>query len=349
MKVNNIHPNLKNKPVATWLYCGAISIFVQIVLGGITRLTGSGLSITEWQPLLGVLPPLSEESWQHSFKLYKQIAQFKLVNQEFSLLDYKSIFFWEWLHRNWARMLGLIFIIPFCIFLLQKKISLKMLLQLSVLFLLGLLQAIIGWIMVKSGLNDTAIAVSDIRLAIHFITALILLCYTLWLAFKLSLPKINVPYFPLLRRITGYILILILIQMFIGALMAGSKAALAAPTWPDMNGYLIPPELYKLAASNNYLLIVQFIHRLLAYMILILIFILYKRSSRWKTHYLLSALRKISIILVTLQVILGITTLLNSFDTTYQVYAILHQSAGILLLINILLIFYISKRKAVLI
>ena len=177
----------KNSQIAVWLYCGALAIVFQIILGGITRLTGSGLSITEWQPLTGSLPPLSTAEWQSSFDKYKEIAQYKVINAHFSLDDYKSIFFWEWLHRNWARFIGLLFAVPFIVFLVQRKLSSKLLLQLAILIVLGLLQAVIGWIMVKSGLNNEMTAVSEIKLAIHFITAIILLCYTFWVAFTLSI------------------------------------------------------------------------------------------------------------------------------------------------------------------
>ncbi|TCC81686.1 COX15/CtaA family protein, partial [Pedobacter hiemivivus] len=167
-----------NKQIATWLYFGAGTIIIQILLGGITRLTGSGLSITEWQPLLGTIPPLNQSAWQTSFDKYKEIAQFHIVNSHFTLEDYKSIFFWEWLHRNWARFIGIAFLFPLIYFLIRKKIEKKLLFSLLFLFILGLLQAIIGWIMVKSGLNDINIKVNHIRLSIHFVAALILLCYT---------------------------------------------------------------------------------------------------------------------------------------------------------------------------
>lgn len=335
----------KNIRVATWLYCGAIGIIIQILLGGITRLTGSGLSITEWQPLLGILPPLNEKSWQHSFDAYKEIAQFKVVNPHFNLSDYKSIFFWEWLHRNWARTLGIIFIIPFFVFIYQKRIDKTTFTRLAILFFLGLLQGVIGWIMVKSGLNDTVTSVNDIRLMIHFITALILLCYTLWMAFQLSIPKLIITSLPLLAQPARIILILIFLQMSFGALMAGSKAALAAPTWPDMNGYLIPAAIYQYDPAITYLLVVQFIHRLLAFLIAALIIILYKKSAKSKTSLLHTYARNCSVILVSIQIFVGIATLLNSFNPAYKVFALLHQSTGILLLINLLLLFYIFQLK----
>lgn len=338
-----------NQQLAIWLYTGAFSIFIQIILGGITRLTGSGLSITEWQPLLGFLPPMNKAAWQHSFEQYQQIAQFKLVNSQFKLADYKSIFLWEWLHRNWARMIGLIFIIPFAGFVITKKIKPKMFVQLVILFSLGLLQAIIGWVMVKSGLSDTAVTVSDLRLAIHFITAAILLCYTLWMAFSLSMPVKPITNSFRLKNIAGITFVLLLLQLFFGALMAGSHAALAAPTWPDMNGYLIPPELLTLkpGAENTYLLAVQFIHRLFAYTISFLVLILFFKTAHWTSSPTLSAFRILPIILVIIQLLLGIITVLNSFNSCYRFYALFHQGTGLLLLSSVLLVFYISNTTKV--
>ena len=336
----------KNKPAALWLYWGAIGILIQIVLGGITRLTGSGLSITEWKPLLGILPPLNTADWEKSFDAYKQIAQFKVVNAHFTIADYKSIFFWEWLHRNWARFLSILFIIPCIVLCIKGYIHKAMHFPLGILFLLGVLQGAIGWIMVKSGLNDTAIAVNDIKLAIHFITAIVLLCYTLWMAFKLSAPYVYIP-FPLkIRNTSAILLLLILLQLFYGALMAGSKAALSAPTWPDMNGYFIPPTLYSGDSATAYPLIVQFVHRLIAIMIAVLIIIFYIQSSRWKYNVKLNLLRKFSVLLILIQIALGVYTLLNSFATSYAIYAILHQFIGLLLCCTMLFIFYLAQRAS---
>jgi|GEM_PF-5293827 len=227
----------KNKRlIANWLYFGACCIAIQILLGGITRLTGSGLSITEWQPLIGSIPPITEGEWLLSFHKYQQIAQFHVLNAHFSLEDYKSIFFWEWLHRNWARFLGLAFLLPMAYFIFHKKISRKLIPALSILFLLGLLQGVIGWIMVKSGLNQTSIRVDHIKLAIHFIAALLLLCYTLWLAFSMSMQELKMRHRLRFTTLNAVLLALLVLQMIYGTFMAGSNAALAAITWPDMNG-----------------------------------------------------------------------------------------------------------------
>lgn len=147
-----IHRTKNNPAVTLWLSAGIVMLLIQIILGGVTRLTGSGLSITEWKPLLGALPPLNDHTWQQSFGKYQQIAQFKKVNSDFNLSDYKSIFFWEWLHREWARLMGLVFVIPFIAFIIQKKIDRKMIGPLAILFLLGGLQGAIGWIWYKAAL-----------------------------------------------------------------------------------------------------------------------------------------------------------------------------------------------------
>lgn len=339
-----------NRAIAIWLYFGAFSILIQILLGGITRLCGSGLSITEWKPLLGILPPLNENDWQMSFDKYKQIAQFHVVNAHFSLEDYKSIYFWEWLHRNWARFIGLAFIIPFLYFVLKRKMDFKLLGMIFILFLLGLLQAVIGWLMVQSGLNDTDISVSHIRLAIHFIAAVILLCYTLWLAFGLSLTHIKMRHRLRFSKLNILILGLLFIQLTYGAFMAGTRAALAAPTWPDINGFIIPPDLYHQPLTLHYLtgnlFAIQFIHRLLAYIICLLIPILYLRSVSWKINPLLSYVRLLPLLLIGIQVISGVSTLLKSISPDYLAFALFHQFTGILLTVSLLLMLFLNLRKS---
>lgn len=339
----------ENKQIATWLYFGALCIIIQILLGGITRLTGSGLSITEWRPLLGTIPPLSQSEWQASFDKYKEIAQFHIVNSHFTLEDYKSIFFWEWLHRNWARFIGLVFIVPLIYFIIRKKIDNKLLPSLLFLFLLGLLQAVIGWIMVKSGLNDVNIKVNHIRLSIHFVAALILLCSTLWLAFSLSLQHIKMRHRLRFTKLNIIILILLTLQMIYGAFMAGTNAALTAISWPDMNGCVIPPEIFtqkmNLTTIANHLLTIQFIHRTLAYLICIAVITLYVKSSTWKINKTLSIIRHTPVILVCLQCIIGVITLLNSTTLHYKNYALLHQFTGMLLLISLLLFLFLNLKR----
>ena len=175
----------KKKIVAYWLLIGVFMIIIQVLLGGITRLTGSGLSITEWKPIMGAVPPVTEQDWNIAFDKYKQIAQFKYVNSHFELDDFKFIFFWEWFHRLWARLLGVVFAIGFVYFLVKKYFDKQMILPLVILFILGAAQGLVGWIMVASGLNDTELYVNHIKLAMHFMAALLLLVYTICFALQL--------------------------------------------------------------------------------------------------------------------------------------------------------------------
>ena len=191
-----------SRPIAIWLLVGVFMIIVQIILGGITRLTDSGLSITEWKPILGTVPPTSDKEWQEAFERYKQIAQYKNLHFYFTLNDFKSIYFWEWLHRLWGRFIGVVFLVPFIIFLLQNRFRKEMIKPMIILFLLGGLQGVIGWIMVQSGLNDEDLYVSHIRLAIHFMAALILLVYTFWFALKLVERSRDKVYNPAQKKIS---------------------------------------------------------------------------------------------------------------------------------------------------
>jgi cytochrome c oxidase assembly protein subunit 15 len=218
-----------SRPVAIWLLVGVFMIIVQIILGGITRLTDSGLSITEWQPILGTIPPMNEAQWNEAFDKYKQIAQYQHLHAYFTLEDFKSIFFWEWMHRVWGRLIGIVFFIPFIIFLVQRRFSKEMVTPMVILFLLGGLQGAIGWIMVKSGLNDENLYVSHIRLAIHFITALGLLVYTWWFALRLVVQKKQMIFSPSSKKLLGWIIGLLVLQLAYGAFMAGLKAAYGCP------------------------------------------------------------------------------------------------------------------------
>ena len=177
-----------SRAVATWIYIGVGMLLVQVILGGITRLTGSGLSITEWNVATGAVPPLSTAQWQDAFDKYRQTQQYRLLNSGFSLADYQFIFFWEWFHRFWARLVGVVFLVGFAWLLWKRKIRSGMVRPLIILFLLGALQGAVGWIMVLSGLTGDAIYVQPTKLALHFVFALVLIVYTFWLGLQLSVP-----------------------------------------------------------------------------------------------------------------------------------------------------------------
>src|SRR6186997_3189130 len=221
----------RTRAVAIWLIIGVGMLIVQILLGGVTRLTGSGLSITEWNVVTGTLPPLNEQKWIEEFNKYKQTPQFLILNSDFTLQDFKSIFFWEWFHRFWARLIGVVFAIPFIIFLLKKRFKEEMIKPLIILFLMGALQGAVGWIMVASGLTGDAIYVRPTKLMMHFVLACLLIAFTFWFGLQLMVRKENRMVKPGLKKLTWVILIILLLQLCFGALMAGHKAAPAAPTW----------------------------------------------------------------------------------------------------------------------
>src|ERR1051326_3725590 len=300
-----------SRPVAIWLLIGIAMLMIQVLLGGITRLTGSGLSITEWKPILGALPPLNETEWNEAFNKYKQIAQYKYINPAFTLHDFKSIFFWEWLHRLWARLIAVAFIIPFSIFLIQKRFRSDMVRPMVILFALGLLQGLIGWIMVMSVLNEENVYVNHYRLAIHFIFALGLICYTLWFALQLLLSERSLEGNHSLKTFAGWIIAILIVQLTYGAFMAGLKAAPYAPTWPDINGSFFPhgakPDI-GIAKFFDNPLIVHFIHRNLGYIIFILIVAWYIKSRTFRNNPMFTKTNWLPLALVSAQIVLGILT-----------------------------------------
>ncbi|HEY1024279.1 MAG TPA: COX15/CtaA family protein [Sphingobacteriaceae bacterium] len=337
----------RNRPVAVWLWIGAGMIVVQVLLGGITRLTGSGLSITEWQPILGAFPPMNEAAWNEAFDKYKEIGQYKHLNTHFSLSDFKAIYFWEWLHRDWARLMGLVFLFPFIYFVVKKKIDKTMIRPMVILFLLGALQGLIGWIMVKSGINTESTYVSHIRLAIHFIAALALLCYVVWFALKISVPKQRITQSPFLKLLNIALLVLVSIQLVYGAFMAGAHAALAGLTWPTINGVWVPESLLTEGGfwsdiSHN-LLTIQFIHRNLAYLLTLILLIWWVKASKLPATSVLRRMRHFPMVMIIVQVILGVLALLNSLDGPLLLFGILHQFGGMVLLLMLTVtLFYTS-------
>jgi heme a synthase len=339
-----------NRQVAIWLLIGVGMIMIQVLLGGITRLTESGLSITEWKPITGTLPPLNEAAWQAEFDKYKITDQFKYVHQNFSLSDFKFIFFWEWFHRVWARLLGVVFLIGFIYFIAKKKFSKPMITPMIVLFILGGLQGAIGWIMVQSGLVPEKYFVGHVELSTHFIAALGLLVYTLWFALSLLIKPEQKIINPPLQKFMLAILIILVLQLFYGAFMAGLKAAVSAPTWPDINGSLIPSGMDELEpwgsnlVNNNITL--HFIHRGLAYLLFILISIWYFKATAIKDNKLFSKWRMRILFVVLLQVVLGILTVLNATDNSKLVlFGVLHQFTAMLLLITVTVLLYILRKK----
>ena len=258
-----------DRAIQAWLFAVAGLVFLMIVVGGATRLTDSGLSITEWQPILGAIPPLSEAHWQAAFAKYQEIPEYHLVNKGMSLEAFKAIYRWEWGHRFLGRLIGVAFAVPLAAFWLAGAVRPGLGAKLAAVLALGALQGAVGWYMVKSGLVDR-IDVSHYRLALHLLIAFVILGLLVWLALDAGAEQ--KPRDEARARgtgLAGLIAGLVLLQVVLGALVAGLKAGLAYNTWPLMDGALIPDGLWEL--SPGYLNLfenvatVQFNHRLAAY------------------------------------------------------------------------------------
>jgi heme a synthase len=346
-----IPPNKGEKAVATWIFTGVAMLLVQVILGGITRLTGSGLSITEWNVVTGALPPLNDQQWITEFDKYKHTAQFQLLNADFSLSNFKFIFFWEWFHRFWARLIGVVFIAGFIYLLVKKYLARDMIKPLLVLFLLGAMQGVIGWIMVKSGLTDDMVYVKPLKLALHFVFALGLICYAWWFALQLSVPAIQLVRNNSLRKWIWFIIVVLFFQLIYGALMAGHKAANAASTWPTINGSWLPDHLFPSAASfveNK--ITVHFIHRGLAYLLLLLtIGWTIKAGKIIPGSQFFIKTKWMPLLIILLQVALGIMAVLTSPSiiankwVVFDWIAQLHQVVGMLYLLTMVWILYMVR------
>ncbi len=349
-RMDNLTIEKNNRQVANWLIAGVIMIMIQVLLGGITRLTESGLSITEWKPITGALPPLNDAAWQVEFDKYRTTDQFKYVHQDFSISDFKFIFFWEWAHRQWARIMGLVFITGFVYFLARKKFNRSMIMPMAILFVLGALQGAIGWIMVKSGLVPEKYFVGHVELTTHFIAALILLGYTLWFACSL-LPSMQQKLInPRLKNILSLLMVLFFFQLIYGGFMAGLRAAETAPTWPDINGNMVPNGMNEMSpwisnlVNNN--IAIHFIHRGLAYLLLVIVVVFYFRSGNIPGNQTFKRYRTALLLLILLQVMLGIFTVLNATNNNAFIWlGVSHQFTAMLLVICMVCLWYIVKRK----
>ncbi|HXB07412.1 MAG TPA: COX15/CtaA family protein [Puia sp.] len=348
-------PRSSTRQVAIWVYAGVVMLLIQVVLGGITRLSGSGLSITQWDIVTGILPPLNLGQWQEAFDKYRQTPQFRLINSDFTLSDFKFIFFWEWFHRLWARLVAVVFLVGLAWFLWKKMLRPAMLRTLIILFLVGALQGTVGWIMVLSGFSGDAIYVAPVKLALHFVFALGLIVYAFWFALDLSVaPRgrlFNRPV-PALRNWTWAIICLLFFQLLYGALMAGHKAAAVAPTWPDINGSLVPDGMFRQRPLQHDLvgntITVQFIHRLLAYALFILVLIWTVLATRLRpAPATFRRLRWLPLLVITLQILLGISSLLTSPGivarhwVAFDWLALIHQMTGLLFLVTMIGMLYL--------
>lgn len=334
-----------NRAIAIWLLVVAALIFSMVILGGVTRLTRSGLSMVKWEPIMGVVPPLSQEQWQKTFDKYKQFPEYKKINREMNVDEFKSIFWFEYSHRLLGRTIGLVFLIPFLIFLARRKIEKSHTSKFIIMFVLGGLQGLLGWYMVKSGLVNRP-HVSQYRLTAHLVAAIAIYGYILWVAWGFLLPKLS-PQGAHLQKVRRYglaLTALILLMIVSGGFVAGTRAGLVYNTFPTMNGYWIPPGLTALTPwwinwFEN-VTAIQFNHRLIAWLLMASVpaFWFYATRlvqdppTRIGLHLLLAMLA--------IQVTLGITTLLFAVPVALGAA---HQ-AGALVLLTIAL--FINRRLA---
>jgi heme a synthase len=342
-----------------WLVLGIFFVFLQVVIGGITRITGSGLSITKWEIVTGILPPLSLEGWESEFDLYKLTPQYEKLNQGMSLSEFKFIYFWEYFHRLWARVMGFVFIIPFIIFYRKGLLDSYLIRNLSIVVLLAAITASFGWIMVASGLIDRP-WVNAYKLSFHLLLAIA----TLWWLTRSSVAyyfkESNFTFSDRNFKIKGYLLFfsfVLIVQLFLGGMMSGMRAALLYPSWPDMNGVFLPSLLLDTSnwSMDNFInydksiffgSLVQFMHRIIAYLLFFLgigisfkIFKVYGFSFKPALFF---------VGVLTAQVLLGILTLLYAKGNIPLLFGVLHQAFAIILVISFTVLYlYLTYRPVV--
>ncbi len=348
------------KSVATWLLIGVIMVFVQVVIGGITRLTNSGLSITEWDIIKGTLPPLNEVQWTEAFEKYKTHAatQHKAIHSDMTLSGFKFIYFWEYFHRLWARSMGFVFLFPFLYFWRKRYLPKRLMRQLGIAVLMAAVVASFGWIMVASGLNTPDYAwVNAYKLTTHLTLAAILFAYLLWITFQVWQPQTLEAHSKRLRKFTWRITYIIFLQIMLGGLMSGMKAGLFFNEFPEMqalpNGkFLWIAEVLKekhqwtwtnmLEYQKNSFApaLVQLLHRSTAYILCVLIPILFITIRRMYTSTALNVGNWLLLVVLATQVMLGIYTLINCVGGIPPTLGVLHQACALLLLAVMLYVNY---------
>ena len=310
-----------NSSIILWLGIVLIAVILMVFIGGVTRLTDSGLSMVEWKPILGFFPPLSHEEWLRVFELYKNTPEYKYYNKGMELDEFKIIFFWEYFHRFWGRIIGLIFIIPFLYFTIKKRLSQKNIISLTLILTLGTFQAVIGWWMVKSGLINKP-DVSQYRLAIHLSNAFVIMSLLLWLILDLYEGESKIKF-----NLTFFTLILVSVTIIAGSFVAGMDAGLMYNTYPLMNEKILPDQYLTLGYLDPFENpgSAQFHHRHLGLLCLILsIFFYFKNYNKKEIRIRINVL----LILILAQFFLGIFILLNYVPI---IFASLHQVGAMMI------------------
>jgi len=322
-----------DQAVALWLLVIAAMIALMVLVGGLTRLTGSGLSITEWRPVTGAIPPLSDADWQAEFAKYQGTPQYDLLNRGMGLAAFKTIYWWEWMHRLLGRLIGVAFAVPFLVFLWQRRIDRRLAGRLGIIFLLGGAQGALGWWMVQSGLIGASVAVSQYRLAAHLGLAIILFGYIFWTALELAgVRRTETRTAHRLRSCVLMFTALVFVQMLLGAFVAGLDAGQAFSTWPSYAGAWIPAGLYDLSPwwANHFEnhALVHFQHRTMGYVVAIMAVWLYVSMRRAKPDKPLKVVAVHVAALMALQIALGVLTVVSGVALPV---AALHQIVALAL------------------
>ena len=368
--------DLARKIVGTWLLIGCLMVFFQVILGGITRLTESGLSITEWKPVKGTIPPLNAQEWDQEFAHYKEKIQYQVINEGMTVDEFKWIYFWEYLHRLNARLMLVIFVIPFLIFLFlslawdwhNKFLGLvptphflpnsyfdkRLTLHLVIVFLMSALQGVVGWLMVKAGLNG--LFVPPLSLTTHLTLALVLYAYLVWLTLYVFRGRGVYGKAAMGTTLLAFsILFVLFLQIFLGGILSGMKAGLAYPSWPDMNREFIPSALYSehssVAGFLKYIpqdlwgkAFIQFFHRMTAYTLIVLILVFFYTSRNVATDKIFKAGLKLFPFFVLLQATIGILTVLHCIGRIPITWGVMHQAGAMFLIAEtVFVIFHLTS------
>lgn len=338
-----------NRQLAIWLFAVCGLIFCMILLGGATRLTESGLSMVDWKPVMGIVPPTSDEEWQATFEKYQQFPEYQKINKGrgMDLEGFKSIFYFEYGHRVLGRLIGIAFLLPFLYFLFKKKIHRKLTTRFVIMFLLGGLQGLLGWYMVKSGLVNIP-SVSQYRLTAHLGAAMAIYMFIFWTALSLIRPQkenSNVP--GKLRRKSIAVTSVIVIMILSGGFVAGTDAGFVFNTFPLMGGHLLPPFIYPKEPFylNMFedLATIQFNHRTIAYLLCLMVPALWFMSRRYSLSQRSKTILNLFLVMLVIQVCLGISTLLLVVPVTLGV---MHQGGALLLLSLALLVNHELRQRS---
>ncbi|MDP1911883.1 COX15/CtaA family protein [Brevundimonas sp.] len=333
----------QNRAVAIWLFVCAALVFAMVVVGGITRLTGSGLSITEWKPIMGALPPMNAADWNAAFEKYRAIPQYAQVNAGMSLAEFQGIFWWEWAHRLLGRLIGAAFALPFAVFLILRQIPRRLIVRCAILLALGGLQGLIGWWMVSSGLSER-IDVAPERLTVHLGLALLIFMGLIWTGLEAWNGESHARNPAGWSRGAAVLLGAVIVQCLLGGLVAGAKAGFVYTDWPLMNGGFLPPVEWSrggLAFLHDQAL-VQFNHRIWAYGLLIGGTVYAVQAWRWRLAEGLGAAAFAVAAALWLQALLGVATLMNA---TPLWLGALHQAGAALVLAAAMVNLWLVRRS----